>query len=455
MKSFQITFYLFCFLGNIFSQQVSVAQWSQSGNLSNLVGYPFISVADSNVVWIAGGTSNPVVYRTVNGGVNWTSIPVTGLPFVLSGVAAKDSLTAFVCDYAGDPQNGGNAKVFKTTNAGNSWTLVDSTGGLAGYFNGIQFSKSNPQFGIAFSDPPDGGGNPFFLLKTTNGGSNWIRQSPPGVTQSYGYFHSLFTIDPLFYGFLTFSFNSGSVKPYITNNGGLNWQLSQVSIPNNILSDVVFSDNKQTGIMVGGNIPKISRTTNAGVTWDTVNTNSQISGYAGACWISGTNTVFINSESNTNDNTILRSDDGGVTWSPQTTANTTGLVEIDYARYNNVIVAYCVSEIGDIIKTRQSVQPVGISQLSNTIPEKFTIKQNYPNPFNPETKINYELEITNYVTLVVYDVLGNELKTLVNNKQNAGSYSVNFDGAGLPSGVYFYKLSVDGFAETKSMVLLK
>ncbi len=88
-------------------------------------------------------------------------------------------------------------------------------------------------------------------------------------------------------------------------------------------------------------------------------------------------------------------------------------------------------------------------------PEKFELSQNYPNPFNPSTKISYELRVTNYVLLKVYDVLGNEVKTLVNEKQNAGTYEVSFDASDLPSGAYFYKLETTGFAETKKMLLIK
>jgi len=81
---------------------------------------------------------------------------------------------------------------------------------------------------------------------------------------------------------------------------------------------------------------------------------------------------------------------------------------------------------------------------------------NYPNPFNPVTKINYDLRITNYVSLKVYDILGKEIWTLVNEKQNAGIYEVDFDGSNFPSGVYFYKLTVDGnIIDTKRMMLLK
>lgn len=89
------------------------------------------------------------------------------------------------------------------------------------------------------------------------------------------------------------------------------------------------------------------------------------------------------------------------------------------------------------------------------VPVKFSLQQNYPNPFNPKTIINYSIPIAQYTILKVYDVLGNEVAALVNEKQDAGNYSVEFDAGRLSSGIYFYKLSTNGFNETKSMILLK
>ncbi|MCB0726013.1 MAG: choice-of-anchor B family protein [Ignavibacteriae bacterium] len=103
---------------------------------------------------------------------------------------------------------------------------------------------------------------------------------------------------------------------------------------------------------------------------------------------------------------------------------------------------------------------VGINNSNNNIAEGYSLSQNYPNPFNPNTKINYTIPEnvrgqTSDVRLVVTDILGNEIATLVNEKQNPGNYSVNFDGSKLSSGVYFYKLSSGEFKEVKKMTLLK
>ncbi len=89
------------------------------------------------------------------------------------------------------------------------------------------------------------------------------------------------------------------------------------------------------------------------------------------------------------------------------------------------------------------------------VPKEFSLEQNYPNPFNPSTKIKYTIASEGFVTLKVYDVLGNEITALINSKQDAGSYTVDFDASKLNSGVYFYRIETKSFDETKKMLLMK
>jgi hypothetical protein len=86
---------------------------------------------------------------------------------------------------------------------------------------------------------------------------------------------------------------------------------------------------------------------------------------------------------------------------------------------------------------------------------EFVLSQNHPNPFNPSTTINYQIPELSFVTLKVYDVLGNEVGTLVNEEKPIGNYEVEFDAISLTSGIYFYKLQAGSFVETKKMVLMK
>jgi hypothetical protein len=98
---------------------------------------------------------------------------------------------------------------------------------------------------------------------------------------------------------------------------------------------------------------------------------------------------------------------------------------------------------------------IGIQQIGTEIPKKFNLSQNYPNPFNPGTKVIFQMPNNGFVELKIYDALGSEVSTLVNQQLNAGIYEVNWDASASPSGVYFYRLVTDGYSETKKMVLTK
>jgi photosystem II stability/assembly factor-like uncharacterized protein len=107
-------------------------------------------------------------------------------------------------------------------------------------------------------------------------------------------------------------------------------------------------------------------------------------------------------------------------------------------------------------KTKTNTVITGINdEVNNDMPETFHLSQNYPNPFNPTTTIKYQIPGLSFVTLKVYDVLGNEIATLANEEKPAGSYEVEFNANGLPSGIYFYRIQADFFVETKKMILIK
>jgi len=96
-----------------------------------------------------------------------------------------------------------------------------------------------------------------------------------------------------------------------------------------------------------------------------------------------------------------------------------------------------------------------VRESNEILPEKTELYQNYPNPFNPSTRIGYQLPASDFVTLKVYDVLGKEVKTLVNERQNAGNHSVQFNAANLPNGVYFYRLQAGNYSAIRKILLLK
>ncbi len=139
--------------------------------------------------------------------------------------------------------------------------------------------------------------------------------------------------------------------------------------------------------------------------------------------------------------------------------NGTTTISKSYSYYDEVLN---LTERSTILKYRlKQVDNDGSFNYSNEVlieignPSEFSLKQNYPNPFNPVTKIEFSLPDRQQVQLKVYDAIGNEVRTLINEEKPAGMHSINFDGEGLVSGVYYYKLTVNGFSEIKKMLLLK
>ena len=121
----------------------------------------------------------------------------------------------------------------------------------------------------------------------------------------------------------------------------------------------------------------------------------------------------------------------------------------DTSIYNNV---YHYPDTGWVI---MNVLPPVMNVENENKPQSYKLAQNYPNPFNPLTKIMYQIPEANLVTIKVYDVLGNEIETLVNEEKIAGNYEVIFDGSALTSGIYYYRIITGNFSQTKKMVLLK
>ncbi|HLF19285.1 MAG TPA: T9SS type A sorting domain-containing protein, partial [Bacteroidota bacterium] len=98
----------------------------------------------------------------------------------------------------------------------------------------------------------------------------------------------------------------------------------------------------------------------------------------------------------------------------------------------------------------------GVDRIGSTaLPDNFRVYQNYPNPFNPSTMIRYDVPEDAHVKIVVYNTLGQEVETLVNDTRSAGTYAVPFNTTTLPSGVYFYRLESRGYAETRKMILMR
>jgi hypothetical protein len=97
----------------------------------------------------------------------------------------------------------------------------------------------------------------------------------------------------------------------------------------------------------------------------------------------------------------------------------------------------------------------GVQDQSTGIPQEYSLQQNYPNPFNPSTSISYQLPANSFVSLKVFDMLGREVATLVDEVKNAGTYSTTWNASGFGSGIYFCKMQAGSFSATRKLVLMK
>jgi hypothetical protein len=192
-------------------------------------------------------------------------------------------------------------------------------------------------------------------------------------------------------------------------------------------------------------------TTNAGVNWNTLNYPSTTEGVG----IAGNMNEFIIGVLG---RTIYKTTNGGTNWSAEFALDA-GISRQQMTKSRDGVYVWDARSNG---KVGKRTIPIGIQKLSSEIPSGYNLSQNYPNPFNPATIIRFNVPETGkskmgngVIVLKVYDVIGREVVTLVNEKLNSGTYEATFDASKCTSGVYFYRLTADGFSETRKMVLLK
>jgi len=125
-----------------------------------------------------------------------------------------------------------------------------------------------------------------------------------------------------------------------------------------------------------------------------------------------------------------------------------GNVEVDTIEFMITDLAYRQAGNKSVYLTKQFI-------LQYALPTEYKLEQNYPNPFNPETRIRYQVSSISPVTLKIYDILGNEVTTLVNEQKDPGYYEVDFNAVSFASGVYIYRLQAGSYVSTKKMILMK
>jgi hypothetical protein len=160
----------------------------------------------------------------------------------------------------------------------------------------------------------------------------------------------------------------------------------------------------------------------------------------------------------TNTNGILCSPNNGLSWVQKNEGLTNLSVSAVLINGDNLYAGTS----GSGVWKRPLSELLSIKNISGEIPEVFSLYQNYPNPFNPATVIRFQLAAGSYTKLLLFDMLGREIQSLVNEQLQAGTYEVDFNASHLPSGVYYYMLSArqsgssaGDYTETKKMVLVK
>lgn len=438
-----IKFLLAALIFTAFSVGNLSAQWIATGNFP--VGGSFGGESITNKIYFINSQTGFVLgeftywemqtqcqitgyefLQTNDGGASWTTI--SSLSICPGRALFPEADISFVNSMTGYAVNGG---LSKTTNGGFNWSTLFGQNFLA--TTGVSFVSD--QTGYVTSS-----GNALGRIhKTTNGGANWVTQH-----ETSNFLSKIRFIDE----------NKGIAcgvdgKILSTTNGGTNWtEISTGS--NDSLKDIAFL-NSTTAVITGinGSGGKIYRSTDGGASWtaavtssaklNTISFPNSMTGYAGG-------------------ESYYRTTDGGATWESHT-SNLTGSSSRALSMYFVSPDTGYASSWNQIYKTYTggftSIQPYGTE-----IPEGFRLHQNFPNPFNPSTVIRFDIPAGSkgLTELKIYDINGKEVQLILSGSPAPGSYEYKWDASGMPTGLYFYKLTVQGensFSEVKKMMLVK
>ncbi len=416
--------YLVGTYGTVFKSKDTGNNWTPNAPSGTFESLSIVNFTGLSTGYISGYS----LYKTSNGGSNWVSLNTTFSD--IDGMQFLDDNTGYIQSFL---------NLYKSQDGGLSWNVLAVPNDTVVKF---QFVDVNTGF-IMNSYGPKA------LIKTTNGGDSWTSYSflPEYVHNFQFPLHDI--------GYCLAAFNSR--KLYKTNNTGLNWNFVNYMEFDSLITDdhTLYFIDEYIGFIFTEHImsPFVSdyilkRTTNGGIDWYNV--------YSETLDNRTLNTLRLNFVNNSTGfilgylSKLMKTTNNGTNWNEYNFSDRT-INDIEFVNDNT---GYAVGNGGLIMKTTNGGS-ISVENNSSLVPSSFMLKQNYPNPFNPRTIISYDLTSNNFVTLKVFDILGKEIITLFNKEQNSGSHSVEFKGENLPSGIYFYKLIVKDFSETRRMLLLK
>lgn len=392
------------------------------------------------------------VYKSTNGGDNWTNVMNLGFPYYWYGVKCISADTVIISGF----NNQGNIHdgvVRWTFNGGQTWTSdiilhYPNTG--VGWLDKVSFFDSNR--GIVFASFSGG------CFYTTNGGKDTSSWHFVQINSDQAWFAG--NVDAQSSG----NVYTAGIHFSKSTNFGLNWT-SGPSADGTFDGGVDFLDyNINFGWTGGGQISSpvsgwVHRTTDGGQTWSArLNTFSYpIRGVR----FFNQNSGFVYGGNVFQDvGGIFSTSDAGTTWNLDVSTSAE-MFSMEAKTISDSTDLWCAGStgggsgyIGKLYKVRIQ-NPVGIHQISSNIPSSFKLYQNYPNPFNPSTAIRFSLIVNSFVSLKIYNVLGKEAGELINENLKAGTYETEWNSINNPSGIYFYSLTANNQSETKKMLLIK
>ncbi|MBL8005919.1 MAG: T9SS type A sorting domain-containing protein [Ignavibacteria bacterium] len=383
---------------------------------------------DSLNGWAAGDSG--VIIHTSDGGNNWLiqSTPVT---YYINDIFFIDKNTGWAV--ANEFLLNGTT-LLKTSNGGNNWT-VDS------------FQDSSKIFRtIYFLDPVTGflGGFEGAIYKTTDSGNNWFS------TSNDSSFFSAFPVTKFVFISEENGFACGGQIDiagviWKTTDSGLSWTADGFS-PEPFYD--IFAENPDDIFAVGGDFEfgaQISKSTDSGQNWTYENL-----GFFGQAQSIDFRTPYEAWMPLGFAGTWAVSYDSGVSWKSLPATDNATLYSVDFT---DSLHGWAVGTNGTILKYIKTNTLIAESAME--LPESFRLFQNYPNPFNPKTRINFRIVRSGNVTLKIFNPEGREVAELLNSRLPPGEYNTSFDGAELPSGIYFCTLRVSEYSQTIKMMLLK
>ncbi len=404
-------------VGGIFSRSSAGSNWIQSNNGLNSISLNILRARADGTLF-AGTTSG--VYYSKDGAASWTQS--------INGLVDLDIETLGIHPN-GDVYCGDGEKIYRSTDDGNFWSNVTSNlpGGEV-EVQGITFNSA----GDVFLATAESG-----VIRSTDNGQSWsfINNGLPDLD-----------VRTLATNSNDVLFASNGVSVYRSTDDGENW----VEINNGLTdTDIVEFAIGQNDVLLGATYSDgIFRSTNNGNDW-TLSLDTDISYMA----VNGPE-IYAGSEVIVGGG-VFRSVDNGLTWTPMN--DNLPSLQINSLAYRPGDRLFAEVRSNGLYAINLTTD---VKNINNEIPDEFNLVQNYPNPFNPTTKISYSIPSVEThghasVQLVVYDILGRVIATLVNKQQKAGYYEVQFNASGLSSGVYFYKLLAGSFMQTKKMLLLR